>query len=497
MGKDDVKRLVTWILGHTGPEGVVTPDATLQSASDILRETVALASDILGRMRFSELAEKMELRAADCPCRAWINAFLKGVPALMLQTPEMIDGNRFRYGTTALLRRWLDDFKHMLDIEHNYLIFNADETMLAVTKAQGKLIVARNKTSFCVKASGTEHITAMFCLNCAGLTVPPLFLFPNLKKLPKRLRNLRDTGTALFGSTSCGWTTRGMFLEWSDWFADWINRQRETWSDDIKGKKVILLLDNHNSRENVEAMLVLKQANIEVGTFPPHVTHILQVFDVAVARAFKAELTRIFLDMRKNRDPIRRGQTMSASATEELRCDMIESAMAAWQIASNSSIAAAGFRKCGIVPFSDEPLRSKYAIDSPVDMEIVERQEDSHRLWISSSVLTSEEMIMTLVDAKRFASPMCENDIVFHPARPLKNLSPPEIVILPDGRCLMFPWPFGSVQLQCKQCGQLLQRMKWPPDSNKRVIVKGAILSCPVCDTRRLYLGFRSWTEGE
>jgi hypothetical protein len=385
----------------------------------------------------------------------------------------------------------------MLDIEHNYLIFNADETMLAVTRAKGKLIVARNKTSFCVKASGTEHITAVLCLNCAGLTAPPLFLFPKLKNLPERLRHLRDTGTAWFGSTSSGWTTRGMFLEWSDWFADWINRQRETWSQDIKDKKVILLLDNHTSRENVEAMLVLKQANIEVVTFPPHVTHILQIFDVAVARAFKAELTKIFLEKRKTRDPIRRGVPMSESATEELRCDMVESAMAAWQIASNSSIAAAGFRKCGIVPFSDEPLRSKYAIDSDIDMEMVKRQEEPWRLWISSSVLTSEEMIMQLVDAKRFTSPIPESDIVFHPAGPLKNPSPPEVVIHPDGRCVMHPWPFGSAQLQCKQCGQLLQRMKWPPDDNKRVIVKGAILSCPNCDTRRLYLGFRSWTEGE
>jgi hypothetical protein len=157
-----------------------------------------------------------------------------------------------------------------------------------------------------------------------------------------------------------------------------------------------------------------------------------------------------------------------------------------------------GFRKCGIVPFSDEPLHSKYAIDSPVDMEMVKRQEDPKRLWISSSVLTSERMIMTLVDAKRFASPMSKHDIVFHPPRTPRDPHPPEVVIFPDGRSLMFPWPFGNVQLQCKQCGQLLQRVSpWPPDDNIEVVVRGAILYCPHCNTRRLYLGLKSWCESQ
>jgi hypothetical protein len=91
-----VRRLVIWILEHAGEERGVKVDATMQAASEILRETVALASKFLASMGLPELAEKMELRAADLPSRPWINAFIRGVPEVILQTPEAIGGNRFR-----------------------------------------------------------------------------------------------------------------------------------------------------------------------------------------------------------------------------------------------------------------------------------------------------------------------------------------------------------------------------------------------------------------
>jgi hypothetical protein len=43
----------------------------------------------------------------------------------------------------------------------------------------------------------------------------------------------------------------------------------------------------------VEAMVLFKQAKIEVVTFPSHGAHILQSFDVSLGRSVEAELRKI------------------------------------------------------------------------------------------------------------------------------------------------------------------------------------------------------------
>ncbi|KAK8866767.1 hypothetical protein M9Y10_009735 [Tritrichomonas musculus] len=54
-------------------------------------------------------------------------------------------------------------------------------------------------------------------------------------------------------------------------------------------------MDNHPSRINPQALRYLKMHNISVITFPPHCTHLLQPFDVAVARSFKSLMQKIQL----------------------------------------------------------------------------------------------------------------------------------------------------------------------------------------------------------
>jgi hypothetical protein len=176
--------------------GGVTADVAMKQASAIMEETAGMGFSFLHAMGMDDIAEEMRNRAEVLPSRAWVNTFLLGDPDLVLKSPEAIEGQRFLFGTTALIKRWLDDFEETLTGVEPDFIFNADESMLSVTRKQGKVIVEREKTAFMQTAKKGEHITGMFCCNAAGIGPPPLFLFPDLKNIPRPVQRHRDLGHA-------------------------------------------------------------------------------------------------------------------------------------------------------------------------------------------------------------------------------------------------------------------------------------------------------------
>jgi hypothetical protein len=98
-------------------------------------------------------------------------------------------------------------------------------------------------------------------------------------------------------------------------FRSWIQNLRLPFAPELKDKTLLLFLDNHTSCECVEARVLLKET-IEVVTFPPSVTHILQLFNVCLARPFKIEVRKIFCGGSWQRDE---HGYVGPSRTERLR----------------------------------------------------------------------------------------------------------------------------------------------------------------------------------
>jgi hypothetical protein len=67
-----------------------------------------------------------------------------------------------------------------------------------------------------------------------------------------------------------------------------------------------------------------------------------------------------------------------------------------------------------IAPHSEEPLKSRYVIASEVDSEQLNKEKYPNRFCISSSLLTSEEMMLRLRAAKCTIDPLDTQNILFH-----------------------------------------------------------------------------------
>jgi len=75
------------------------------------------------------------------------------------------------------------------------------------------------------------------------------------------------------------------FLHWSKEFIKWVQARRITLNK--PNFRFLLLLDSHSSRENPEALQLLKDANVDVYTYPGECSHILQALDVFIFGPFK------------------------------------------------------------------------------------------------------------------------------------------------------------------------------------------------------------------
>ena len=68
----------------------------------------------------------------------------------------------------------------------------------------------------------------------------------------------------------------------------------------LASEPTILIVDNHPSRISTFAIELLKQNNIHLLTMPPHASHIVQPFDVTVAKSLKSYMNKNKIDKEVN-----------------------------------------------------------------------------------------------------------------------------------------------------------------------------------------------------
>ena len=130
----------------------------------------------------------------------------------------------------------------------------------------------------------------MLCHNCLGISITPFIIIPELENCPQEAKKYIESGQLWACSSNSGWQNRNSFLIWSLNFINWLSCYRLGLDEEIRNERAVLILDGHNSRENPISLHFFTLFNIDVIILPAHTTHLLQMFDVVLARKFKKNL---------------------------------------------------------------------------------------------------------------------------------------------------------------------------------------------------------------
>jgi hypothetical protein len=354
-------------------ECLTTRDA-IALAATIKTERLRRAREI---MRICRLSLHAHLEGEAQPCRSWVLQAAE-ICGLRIAPPQYIEAARRWFCNFDAIANFFLTFKPLFHRDPR-LIFNADETMVSgmkrfrVLAEMGKLPLVKAETKL-------PHLTAMCAISASGIAFKPFIVLPNLKGL-KKLAEIPDVH---FATSLTGWMNRNVFLAWTICFCSELSVYRLTLPEGIRDEPVLLILDGHNSRVNLTALMILDLFNVDVLCLPAHSTHVVQPIDVAVAAPLKTYFKQEFAERIHELlavDPTKREKS------DTLRYLICTAFIDAYRKATTRSNCAAGFGKSGMAPFNPAvPLSSQFVMEVEIAEPDLPRRET-----ISSMILTGEE----------------------------------------------------------------------------------------------------------
>ena len=157
-----------------------------------------------------------------------------------------------------------------------------------------------------------------------------------------------------FASQKSGWMTNKLFVSFCIYFVCNVNNYRLSLSQNIRNEKIILLVDNHPSRCNSWAIEFLVRHNIDLLTFPPLTTHVLQPFDECIVGPLKTRLAS-----HKASELTRNIAQEFQNDAQKARYLTISSLLNAWK-SIPTELLSKSFKCTGISPLdSSIPLNNK------------------------------------------------------------------------------------------------------------------------------------------
>ena len=286
LSEPDIEELRDYISEQCNGFDPIDANDLLAQALLIRRERQKKAIDFLTQINCTNIADELQEEDIDEPVRSWINIHLNELEA-SVKSGQIVDYERYFSCTPQKVTPYLNTVKPLLENTHPALIFGADETGLEA-KLKKKYIVPNNIKDFLIKnPQALPHYTVMLAHNCIGQQLPPYVILPNFENCPDEIRGFVQTGQIWAVSSNSGWENRNTFLYWTLNFINLLSSYRLSLSEDIRYNEAVLILDGHNSRENPLAIYLLKSFNINVIILPSHTTHLLQMFDVVLAKNFK------------------------------------------------------------------------------------------------------------------------------------------------------------------------------------------------------------------
>ncbi|KAA6379417.1 MAG: hypothetical protein EZS28_025056, partial [Streblomastix strix] len=250
-----------------------------------------------------------------------------------------VDPNRLRAQCWSNIKDWFRQIysEDLIEDIRDRGVYNMNETSLQIDGKQRIAKVKRMKSSpeKAVERLGT-HITFCPTLSVGHRSPPPFVILEKLVKVLANLYDIVDSQQAVIHTSASGFFNNEIFLDWTRYFVQWIQKQREEkYLTDTE--PILLLLDGHYSRNALGVKSLLESQNIRALTFPGQLTQILQPMDVAVFGAFRYNYNKLVI--KKLQDA--RNNLTNANKTSAIqvlkRLFSIEAAIDAFQQSTPSS----------------------------------------------------------------------------------------------------------------------------------------------------------------
>lgn len=217
----------------------------------------------------------------------WLQSFLSRHNAITLRTPEATSVARAKGFNRHEVGRFYDNLESLIDkcnIDASRF-YNMDETGISTTTNKPpKVLSIKGKKQVGIIASAERgQLTTMIgCCNAIDSFLPPFLIFAR-KKMQSRLLDGAPPGTQ--GTcTPNGWTSGEVFLAWLHFFVEYTRPNAD--------KKVLLLLDNHESHKYYPALEYASKNIVIILSLAVHTTHKMQPMDVAVYGPLKTYFER-------------------------------------------------------------------------------------------------------------------------------------------------------------------------------------------------------------
>ena len=303
--------------------------------------------------------------------RDWALIFLKK-HKLSLRTPSKTSLARIMVFNKVQVDLFYTNLEQLI-IKFNFpssRIYNMDESgMSTVSNKSSKVISTQGKKGV-GKISSAERgkLSTVICtVSASGNYVPPVIIFAR-KRVKHDLMNGAPPGSMMLCSDS-GYSNSDLFLIWLQHFQKYVVSSTST--------PTLLILDNHSSHINIDAVLYCRQNDIHLLSLPPHSSHKMQPLD----RCFFKPLKEYFSQMCDKWLLNHPGRVITQYQVAELFGEACEKA-------ATMRIAVNGFKCCGIYPinkyiFSEEDFLPSSVTEQNVPTE--NRQND-----IDSSAVLDE-----------------------------------------------------------------------------------------------------------
>ena len=280
--------------------------------------------------------------------RKWLKHFFKRHPevkkknAVNLSIARAMCANPTQIGKFfEQYRDWLADWK--LEYAPNR-VWNVDECGIGdVPKPQAVVGVTGERSFQTVSGEKSTNTTMVTFASAGGLVMKPMLIF-KASKVKNEWRDAAPSGYFLKASQS-GYINSTLFYEYGKEFVNFLKEKHILTGD----SKALILLDLHKSHLfNYEFMTHMKKNNVEVCSFPPHCTHVLQPLDDVPFGNFKREYDNELLHMNR----VLCGNKMNKKQFFRVFVPAFTTGMAPEFIRK-------GFENTGIYPYNPEAAKLK------------------------------------------------------------------------------------------------------------------------------------------
>lgn len=281
------------------------------------------------------------------PGDKWYSLFLKRHPILNERAPEAITLAR-AVVTEEYIRKWFNDLhEYLKSIGHEDIlqdprrIYNGDETSFSICPKTGKVIGPKGWKNLYEIAKGSEKetITVLLVISAAGESLPPMVVFPYVRRPPKEVVDSAPPSWFI-GLSDSGWMRSGIFFEYvANGLNDWVS------SNNVP-KPILFLVDGHKSHLTQYLSKFCDENGIILYALPPNTTHIMQPADVSVFRPLKLQWRETIKNWLDDED------NSHKKLSKVTFCPLLQQTLK--QITSDTI--KNGFRKCGLYPFNPDAV---------------------------------------------------------------------------------------------------------------------------------------------